>query len=486
MRLRPACLSHVCSESSFLCFDAFQVGPVLRSVAWSSFTPSLVAIGDTNGAIILRDLSTGETKQLTGHIGGVQHLSFSAVDGLLASSSFEGSEASLIVWDPSAEEPSPVVLPANAPVSGLSWHPHTAGLLASALDDYSLRTWDVTARVSAVVGRHTDRVFDVNWHPNGTMLASSSADQQIYVWEAEVPEGTVPALPAVLSWTWSKYHLEGSNGWARRIRWSPFGRGLVYVADAKVRVWDQSSLGNAQVFDTHNYGPVNTIAFSSQSGRWLAAAHGKRIANPTDMSVSVWDAHTGDLLWDFRDHTDAVQTVGWSSLEPDLLASVGLDDLIMLWNVTTGMKIGELAGHNSDPWAVSFSPVDANRAVSTSNTGEVILWDIAARSPAFTYVNVLEGTTITQQVLSAAWLPIDNGTKVLFGDRGGRVKLMDTVSKEVTLFANHQTQVTASRSTQCVRMTMGVCACVCVPTCHYSPPQKYRNRNLHGRGDTLC
>ena len=98
--------------------------------------------------------------------------------------------------------------------------------------------------------------------------------------------------------------------------------------------------------------PVSTIAFSPNS-RWIAGGSG-------DGTIRVWDAGTGNLIREFKEHTESVWKVDFS---PDntWLLSVGLDGTCLLTNlVHPNNKPSTLRQHETSTYAASFSPNNEN------------------------------------------------------------------------------------------------------------------------------
>ena len=78
---------------------------------------------------------------------------------------------------------------------------------------------------------HTDEVFAVAFHPDGTRIASAGRDRAIWLWEpARGIE--VARLPGHTSYVWS-------------LAFSPDGRTLVSGSgDFTIRLWDTSPVAN--------------------------------------------------------------------------------------------------------------------------------------------------------------------------------------------------------------------------------------------------
>jgi tricorn protease-like protein len=127
---------------------------------------------------------------------------------------------------------------------------------------------------------------------------------------------------------------------------------------------------------------INAVAFGP-NGRLLASVG-------DDKAVRLWDLATGQNVGILTGHTDVVRAVAFS---PDgrLLASTGDDKTVRLWYLATGQNVRILTGHtglSSRVAAVEFSP-DGRLLASGGSDKTVRLWDPATGQT----VRILTGHT---------------------------------------------------------------------------------------------
>jgi WD40 repeat protein len=126
-------------------------------------------------------------------------------------------------------------------------------LLASAGDDKTVRLWDVPSGKphGEPLSGHTDIVNEVAFSPDGKLLASASYDRTVRLWEVESRQPVGQAL-------------KGHTGLVWDVEFSPDGKLLAGAGDDKtVRLWDVAS-GMATI----SYEPCVRLPRGCPNTRW--------------------------------------------------------------------------------------------------------------------------------------------------------------------------------------------------------------------------
>ncbi len=218
------------------------------------------------------------------------------------------------------------------------------------------RLWAVTGATGPIrlydAHTHTEqgtlsgsKAQQIAWSPNGKLLAAANEfSKTVQVWDVE---------PRALA-----FELAGNAG-VSSLAWSPDGRTLaVGQLDASVILWDaHTRVQLRRLVDGENI-PVENEA---QSLSW--SPDGRRIAyiQRHDGRWRIWDTQTGELVLRVAAHNSQGFALSWAPNRP-LLASVGWDKAVRIWDAETGQPVG--AGECSAPSfrSVDWSP-DGHRVV---------------------------------------------------------------------------------------------------------------------------
>jgi WD40 repeat protein len=157
--------------------------------------------------------------------------------------------------------------------------------------------------------------------------------------------------------------------WFTSLQFSPDDR-LLGAADADgvVRLWDTAT---GQLMWEKPKRSGGTLAFSPD-GNTLA------IGGYYQNEIVLWDLHKNEALFELPQNARALDF----SKDGTILAAAGADKIVRLWNTTTGKVLHECKGHESELFAVAFSPegdllASGGGSGGTSHNNEIRLWDPA-------------------------------------------------------------------------------------------------------------
>lgn len=172
--------------------------------------------------------------------------------------------------------------------------------------------------------------------------------------------------------------------------------------------------GELLIYRGHS-GPVTSITWSPD-GQYIASGS-------YDMTVQIWEAATGRLIFTYSGYKNEVYTVAWS---PDgkYIASGGMDHTVQVWPVALFESDGQLQkssiityrGHSASVQTVAWSP-DSRYVASAADN--VRLWNGLTGKHIFTYTK--HATSITSAVQAVAWSP--NGKYIASGGMEGTVQV---------------------------------------------------------------
>ncbi|WP_314175708.1 WD40 domain-containing protein [Streptomyces winkii] len=233
--------------------------------------------------------------------------------------------------------------------------------LATGSADATVRIWDVASgeMLHALLG-HESPVLAVAISPDGTWLATSAHQDAVRIWDSATGrEIRVLTDREIL---------------VESVAISPDGTWLATGSrDGTVRIWDVASGEMLHALLGHE-GSVGSVAISPD-GTWLATS-GHQDA------VRIWETATGRQI---RVLTDREISIGSVAISPDgtWLATSGHQDAVRIWETATGREIRRLPG-TGHAWNLAIGPDGTWLAVA--RTDDIIaIWDVATGEEVRTY-----------------------------------------------------------------------------------------------------
>ncbi|WPB82282.1 TIR domain-containing protein [Archangium violaceum] len=407
-----------------------------------------LATASEDGTARLWDVTTGQSRVLSGHTAPVLSVAFSPDGGTLATASEDGTAR---LWDVTTGQ-SHVLSGHTAPVLSVAFSPD-GGKLATADNEGTARLWALDTGQSRVLSVHLGPILSVVFSPDGGKLATVGFDGTARLWD--VATGQSRVLSGHVGSVWSarfspdggKLVTTGSDGTARlwelatgqsrtltghtrtvwSARFSPDGGKLVTASeDGTARLWELTTGEGSTVLTGHT-APVLSARFSPDGGKLITASE--------DGTARLWDVVTGRSTSLLSGHAAAVVSAEFT---PDgtKVVSASLDGTARLWDVASSKVSTILAGHAAPVKSARFSP-DGGKLVTASEDGTARLWDLRGG----------KGSTILvghdRPVWSAEFSP--DGMKVVTAGDDGTARLWDVASGNHRIFSGHEGPVWSAR-----------------------------------------
>ncbi|NIN64528.1 MAG: hypothetical protein GTO63_07465 [Anaerolineae bacterium] len=360
-----------------------ETGQVVLALAAGAVTPQVEAIAyspdGTRLAVagIVFDAATGqELFSLRGHSQGIYRLAFNADGTRLITASYDGTAK---VWDLTPDH-------------------------------------ELFARPA-----HGGMVYDVAYSPDGKMLATAGMDGTATIWAAE--SGEILQV------------LTGHTDVVNTVAFSPDGQVLATAgADRSVILWDVASGQELRTLTGHvDDRPGGVPMFRGV----VAAAFSPQCVNPTgataeqcplatvgmDGRLIVWDALTGQRLFDYQEAIGGLKSVAFGP-DGELLAigNTGeptdtIGEAVIL-EVASGEVVSTLPGHGGWVWDLAFSP-GGKRLATVDFWGVGRIWDVSTGEPLVELTGPPSGFSVAS---------CSKGTRLATGSGNGTITLWDAES----------------------------------------------------------
>jgi WD40 repeat protein/serine/threonine protein kinase len=150
---------------------------------------------------------------------------------------------------------------------------------------------------------------------------------------------------------------------------APGAKRRLAASEEKLRGWEWRHL--RALSDTSlkvllgHMGRVTGVAFAPGGGRLVSGAEGGRLR--------VWDAGTGEPLFELPGTTDAVTAVAWSP-EGGRIAAASVDGVVRVFDGNSARQVATLSGHEGAVLALAFD--STGRQLFTGSSDQTArLWD---------------------------------------------------------------------------------------------------------------
>jgi WD40 repeat protein len=245
-------------------------GSAVYKAIWSPDGTKLLTGGDEGGTARVWDAETGELLSVLSSLTSALGASWSTSGEYAA---VVGQDGSVHIWDTVTGfgvQKFPLWIPQDA-----IWSPAEERVYAYGQESYDVSVFKVSQALESVPGMRGVSA-GASWSPDGQQFSRGNPDGTVVIRDAETLE--------------QMFVLESGTDWPGPTRWSPDGdRILTTNVDGSVRIWDAASGERLLEFNGHE-----NMVFH---GTW--SPDGSRIvtAAPTEDTLILWEAQTGEEIW---------------------------------------------------------------------------------------------------------------------------------------------------------------------------------------------
>ncbi len=270
--------------------------------------------GDVVSRLVDPSLKTKDGKPANAaHISLVESLAFSPDGTILATGSFR----EVVLWSVDKKTILARITDFADKVNDIAWSPKgdlfaTAG--GAPTEDGEIRIFDKVGKlVLNFKSPHSDSVFGVAFSPDGTKLASASADRFVRIFE-------LPGGKLIKS-------FEGHTQHVLDVAWGPDGKRFASAgADSLIKIWDLDKGERVRELKNHK-NQVTRLAFVGKTINFLSASG--------DGTARRWSIESGDGSRSFEGAKDFLYAIA-ASADGSIIATGGEEGLVRVYDGKNG------------------------------------------------------------------------------------------------------------------------------------------------------
>jgi WD40 repeat protein len=237
--------------------------------------------------------------------------------------------------------------------------------------DKMARLWEVKSgkELRRLIG-HRSPVRSAAFSADGKWLITGSGDEDVKGGKRVTSDCTVRLWETARGKELRSF--AGHTDWVTYVAFCPDGRHIIsagYLDDPTLRLWDLKTGVEARTIKS----PHLTAAGLSPDGKLV-------LAGGDDNLVHLWEISSGKELFLLRGHQEQVWDVAFSPDGTRALSCGGGDATpgdysVRLWDIKDGRQLRRIDGHPDIVWKITFSP-DGRRALSECKDKIARLWDV--------------------------------------------------------------------------------------------------------------
>ncbi|GLD57280.1 lissencephaly-1 homolog A-like protein [Lates japonicus] len=241
-----------------------------------------------------------------------------------------------------------------------------------ASEDATIKVWDYeTGDFERTLKGHTDSVQDISFDQTGKLLASCSADMTIKLWDFQ-------GFECIRT-------MHGHDHNVSSVAIMPNGDHIVSASrDKTIKMWEVATGYCVKTFTGHR--EWVRMVRPNQDGTLIASCS-------NDQTVRVWVVASKECKAELREHEHVVECISWApeSAYPTILEATGSeskksgkpgpfllsgsrDKTIKMWDVSIGMCLMTLVGHDNWVRGILFHP-GGKFIVTCADDKTLRIWD---------------------------------------------------------------------------------------------------------------